>query len=192
MARPRSFDDVEALEAAMKVFWSRGYAATSLDDLERAMGLGRTSIYNAYGNKRKLFASALQHYSDQVLAKLINALNSSDDVRKGIKALLRGALALHFDPDTPGGCLIGLTALESEQHDAKTLRIVETFYRRLNREIEHYFKRAKDRGDVSSTLDDRALAAVVSSMMPGLITLARSNTPKAALNRAIDGVMQLV
>ncbi len=192
MGRPRSFDDVEALEAAMKVFWSKGYGATSIDDLEEAMELRRTSIYNAYGKKRELFVAALQHYSDRVLARLIDRLNSHDDVRKGIRNLMRDALEGHFDPDTPGGCLIQLTAHESEQHDVETHRIVGAFFRRLDREIEHYIKRGKDRGDVSSTLDEKTLAAVVSSMMPGLITRARGNAPAAVLNRAIDGVMQLV
>ncbi len=105
---------------------------------------------------------------------------------------MRDALERHFDPDTPGGCFIQLTALESEQHGVEIHRIVEAFFRRINREIEHYLKRGKDRGYVSSTLDEKALAAVISSMMPGLITRARGNAPAAVLNRAIDGVMQLV
>ncbi len=192
MGRPRSFDDEAALVAAMKIFWLKGYGATSLDDLETAMGLRRTSIYNAYGNKRKLFKSALEHYSDQVLAKWMSALNSNDDVRKGIKNLMRDVFRLDFGTDTPRGCLIGLTALESEQHDADTRHIVETFFRRLNRGIEQYFKRAKDQGVLSSTFDEKVLAAVVSSMMPGLVTRARSNAPEAVLNRAIDGVVQLL
>ena len=142
MGRPRSFDDEAALVAAMKVFWLKGYEATSLDDLELAMGLRRTSIYNAYGNKRKLFKLALEHYSDQVLAKWMSALNSNDDVRKGIKNLMRDVFRLDFGADTPDGCLIGLTALEREQHDEDALQIDETYFRRLNRGIEQYFKRA--------------------------------------------------
>ncbi len=192
MGRPRSFDDGAALVAAMKIFWLKGYGATSLDDLETAMGLRRTSIYNAYGNKRKLFKLALEHYSDQVLAKWMSALNSNDDVRKGIKNLMRDVFRLDFGTDTPDGCLIGLTALEREQHDQDTLQIVETFFRRLNRGIEQYFKRAKDQGVLPSTFDEKGLAAVVSSMMPGLVTRARSNAPEAVVNRAIDGVVQLL
>ena len=192
MGRPRSFDNIAALEAAMKAFWLKGYEATSFDDLEKAMGLRRTSIYNAYGNKRKLFQSALEHYSNQVLTKWMDALDSNDDVQKAIKNLMRGALELDFGPDTPRGCLIGLTALESEQHDAKTLQIVEAFFRRLNRGVEQYFKRAKDRGALSTTIDEKELAAVVSSMIPGLVTRARSNAPETVISRAIDGIMRLV
>ena len=105
---------------------------------------------------------------------------------------MRDVFRLDFGTDTPDGCLIGLTALEREQHDEDTLQIVETFFRRLNRGIEQYFKRAKDRGFLSSTFDEKVMAAVVSSMMPGLVTRARSNAPEAVLNRAIDGVVQLL
>ncbi len=176
----------------MKAFWLKGYKATSFDDLEKAMGLRRTSIYNAYGNKRKLFQSALEHYSNQVLAKLMDALNSNDNVQKGIKNLMRSALKVDFGSDTPGGCLISLTALEREQHDAETMQIVEAFFRRLNREVEQYFKRAKDRGALSTTIDEKELAAVVSSMMPGLVTRTRSNAPETVISRSIDGIMRLV
>ena len=64
MARPREFDEVTALEAAIECFWHRGYVATSVRDLADKMGISGPSLYNAYGDKRALFAQALDHYVD--------------------------------------------------------------------------------------------------------------------------------
>ncbi|WP_155737462.1 TetR/AcrR family transcriptional regulator, partial [Agrobacterium tumefaciens] len=62
MARPREFDRDAALEKALRVFWSKGFAATSTDDLREAMGIGRQSLYGAFGDKRKLYLEALDAY----------------------------------------------------------------------------------------------------------------------------------
>lgn len=59
MVRPREFDRGEALQRAMRVFWAKGFAATSTDDLVQAMGIGRQSLYNAFGDKKRLYLEAL-------------------------------------------------------------------------------------------------------------------------------------
>ena len=71
MARPREFDEVTALEAAIECFWDRGYEATSVRDLAGKMGISGQSLYNAYGDKRALFAQALEHYLDHSARALI-------------------------------------------------------------------------------------------------------------------------
>jgi AcrR family transcriptional regulator len=63
MARPREFDLDEALERCLELFWARGFAGVSLSDLEEATGLGRQSLYAAFGNKEALFAAVLERYS---------------------------------------------------------------------------------------------------------------------------------
>ena len=65
MARPRTFDEADVLDRAVQVFWSRGFEGTSIADLEEATGLGRQSLYNAFGDKRHLFLAALEHYRRQ-------------------------------------------------------------------------------------------------------------------------------
>src|SRR6516162_11927635 len=64
MARPREFDEVTALEAAIECFWQRGYEATSVRDLGNKMGLSAPSLYNTYGDKHALFVQALERYLD--------------------------------------------------------------------------------------------------------------------------------
>ena len=69
MPRAKCFDRNDALEKAMKAFWSRGYEATSMQDLVDCMGINRGSLYNTFGGKHELFLEALDHYGQNSLLK---------------------------------------------------------------------------------------------------------------------------
>jgi AcrR family transcriptional regulator len=93
MVRPREFDRDQALDRAMRVFWAKGYAWTSTDDLLAAMKIGRQSLYNAFGDKRKLYLEALEQYQRASNAGHLQRLNSSPSPLGGIDALLVGLIA---------------------------------------------------------------------------------------------------
>ena len=97
MARVKEFDEVKALEKAMHLFWNHGYDGTSLQMLEKAMGLVRTSIYNTYGNKRKLFNTVISHYEKTVIAQLMMSVEKESDIRKSMAKMLNGEINLHFN-----------------------------------------------------------------------------------------------
>ena len=88
MVRPREFDRDEALDHATRVFWAKGYASTSTEDLLTAMNIGRQSLYNAFGDKRKLYLEALERYQRESNASHLERLNSSASPLGGIEALL--------------------------------------------------------------------------------------------------------
>jgi TetR/AcrR family transcriptional repressor of nem operon len=90
MARPREFDREEALARATRVFWAKGYASSSTEDLLAAMNIGRQSLYNAFGDKRKLYLEALERYQRERSASHLERLNSSASPLSGIEALLLG------------------------------------------------------------------------------------------------------
>jgi TetR/AcrR family transcriptional repressor of nem operon len=77
MARPREFDESHALDAAMQCFWRRGYEATSLRDLMRAMGLTAPSLYNSFGDKQKLFVRTLERYLDHTTRDRLRRLEQT-------------------------------------------------------------------------------------------------------------------
>src|SRR5260370_40331851 len=93
MVRPREFDRDEALDRAARVFWAKGYAATSTEDLLAAMNIGRQSLYNAFGDKRKLYLEALQRYQRESNAGHLARLNSSASPLGGIEARLLGLIS---------------------------------------------------------------------------------------------------
>src|SRR5260370_39772383 len=89
MARPKAFDRDTAVQHAMSVFWEQGYEVTSTDDLLRAMGIGRQSMYNTFGDKQRLYIEALQRYQAQYGARLGERLRASSAPRAGPGAGLR-------------------------------------------------------------------------------------------------------
>ena len=88
MARPREFDEVIALEAAIECFWHRGYEATSVRDLAAAMGISGPSLYNTYGDKRALFKRALERYLDCSARALITRLEGSLPPKQAIRRFI--------------------------------------------------------------------------------------------------------
>src|SRR5258707_14282713 len=92
MARPKEFDRDAAVERAMSVFWLKGYAATSTDDLLRAMKIGRQSMYDTFGDKRRLYIEALERYQKESVAGHINRLRSTASPLAGIEALVVGMI----------------------------------------------------------------------------------------------------
>src|ERR1700720_2464784 len=104
MGRPRGFDTTAALDAAMRVFWEKGYEGATLADLTDAMGINRSSLYASFGDKEALFRIAIARYAEGPAAYLKKALQEPP-VRAVEEALLRGALELLTDPSHPRGCL---------------------------------------------------------------------------------------
>src|ERR1700720_1538385 len=104
MARPREFDREEALERATGVFWAKGFASTSTDDLLTAMGIGRQSLYNAFQDKRALYLEALERYQRTTTAGHLQRLNGAASPIAGVKALLLGLIS-DTDDNRALGCM---------------------------------------------------------------------------------------
>jgi AcrR family transcriptional regulator len=84
MGRPKAFDPDEALQAGVELFWRQGYAATTTDDLARAMRIGRQSFYDTFGDKRRCYLKALRRYS-------LGEIGRQIEVMRGLPPLDRGA-----------------------------------------------------------------------------------------------------
>jgi AcrR family transcriptional regulator len=104
--RPRGFDRDAALEQALAEFWRHGYEATSIAGLTQAMNIRPPSLYAAFGDKRKLFTEALEHYQRTHGAFTVRALAEEPTARQAIERLLREAAANYADPTHPPGCLV--------------------------------------------------------------------------------------
>ncbi|SRR6266496_3674351 len=114
MSGRKQFDVDEAVDKAMAVFWQRGYADASLDLLGAATGLGRGSLYGAFGGKDELFRRALDRYSATYGARYEDALTAhSGDPVRAIEAFFEVILARIGDPAVPKGCLIAQSAAQS-------------------------------------------------------------------------------
>ena len=192
MARHKEFDETEALEAAMHTFWAKGYEGTSLQDLETSTGLTRTSIYNAFGNKRDLFEKAVIHYKQTEFSQLMVLLDSGKNIQDGVKKMLMGALDLHYREDTPGGCLIVLSLLEREQHDENSVQLLETILQGVQKALRERMSLAQKAGELNKHLDVKALAASITTTMAGMMVMGKAGIGKSAMKNVIDTTCRLL
>ena len=93
MGRPRSFDEADVLQRAMDCFWTRGYEASSLDDLCGAMGISRSSFYQCFGNKHDLLLATLDRYGDETMARMQATFAAGRSFRDSLAAFLEAAVA---------------------------------------------------------------------------------------------------
>lgn len=175
----------------MYTFWSQGYEGTSIQNLEDATGLTRTSLYNAYGNKRELFETIVDRYQQDVLSQLTAQLDSGKTLREGVEKMLNGALNLHFNKDNPGGCLALLSIMEREQHDEQTNAMLEEIIGKMQKALQNRITAEQKRGKLSKKLDARALSTNVTSTMAGIVVLGRAGFKKPTLRKAIDATVGL-
>ena len=192
MSRTRQFDERQALIAAMLVFWEKGYEGTSISDLESAMGLKRTSIYNAFGNKRKVFERIMDCYRESVMSALFAEMDSAPDIREGVRRLLNGALAIHFDEAHPGGCLVVLSLVEKEQHDAQAKASLEQTIQELKRALQARLTAAKKSGELAQDIDAGVTATTIASVMTGMMVLGKANFSRAMMKKTVRQVVGLL
>ena len=126
MSWEKSFDESEVVDQTMKVFWQKGYAATSISDITAATGIKRGSLYNAFDGKDELFLQSLQKYDEEYRQQKFRRLREIEDPREAIAALFEACAAeSSFDPEKRG-CLLVNTALEFDQHDEGVQRVVSS------------------------------------------------------------------
>jgi AcrR family transcriptional regulator len=109
--RPRVFDEEQALDAALAVFWRNGYQGASLAELTQAMGISKPSLYTAFGNKEQLYLSALERYREQQLIKHAKKLAAEPDLKNAMRVFLRSVATMLTSPELPGGCMVVTSAV---------------------------------------------------------------------------------
>jgi len=187
--RPRSFDWDGALDAAMRVFWRKGYEGASLSDLTQAMGINRPSVYAAFGDKETLFRKALDRYAEGPAAYVREALKQST-ARAVTQKLLGGAADLLTDTHHPAGCLMVQGALVcGEAADCIRKELVS---RRLACEaaVRRRFKRAKAEGDLPADSNPSDLASYVATISQGMAVQAASGASRQKLQRVAGTAMR--
>lgn len=182
MARPREFDRDAALGAAMELFWEKGFAATSTDHLVKAMGIGRQSLYNAFGDKRQLYIEVLQAYQQRSIGGHLKRLDDPASPLEGILALLDG-LAPRDRRLRALGCF-GVSSIgEFGTSDPELRRAGEAGGALLRRRIAERMREGQALGEIDPNLDaDEGAAFVLVSMM-GLQVSARAGAGAKDMQR---------
>ena len=193
VARPRKFDEEQVARVTRDVFWSNGYAGTSIDDLGAATGLGRGSLYNTFGDKHTMFMRGLNAYCS--------------DHCDGLRAQLRDPslaaydrLVAHVEAATAGtaadaqrrGCLLAKSAAELSATDADVAKTVKRTLDVWLRELTATISEAQRDGDIEPDADPRALASLVLAVLRGNEALRKGGAPVTVINAAAQQVISLL
>jgi TetR/AcrR family transcriptional repressor of nem operon len=180
MARPKEFDRDVAVERAMSVFWSKGYAATSTDDLLQAMKIGRQSMYDTFGDKRRLYVEALEKYHLESVAGHIKRLRSIASPLAAIEGLVAGVIA--SDTATREKGCMGVAAIcEFGNTDAELARLRAKSSGMLHKALVERLQDARAAGEIGETVDIERAARFVETTMSGLQVAARGGENARAL-----------
>lgn len=190
MVRGRSFDEAVVLDAAMERFWKHGYVATSVRDLGDAMGLGAASLYNAFGDKRALFARCLDRYLDANMRARIVRFEAALPPRQAIEAFFADIVERSLRDRL--GCMLVNSALEIAPHDAAIAGVVAA---RLG-ELEAFFRRCviagQHDGSINADREASDMARLLLTTMIGLRVLARGRPDRALLEGSVRQVLVLL
>ena len=188
--RPREFCVDQALAAALRVFWRKGFDGASLTDLTEAMGITRPSLYAAFGNKEELFRKALDLYGREKLAYVQAAL-SEPSARAVAERMLRGSLDIITSSCDPAGCFGVVSSVACTDH-ADSIR-AEVVARRAASEqaMIARFERAHAEGDLPANVEPEGLARYVMAIMSGMSVQASAGASRADLEQLIDIALQV-
>lgn len=183
--RPREFDVEEALAAALRVFWTKGYEGASLTDLTDAMGITRPSLYAAFGNKESLFRKALDLYEREKLSYVEDAL-AAPTSRQVAERLLRGALAMQTSDCNPKGCMRVMSTMNCGPEDSSIRADLMARRQSSQRAICERLNRAKAEGDLPESCDVEGLCAYLVAILQGMALQAGGGASKEQLGSLVD------
>ncbi|UQI47074.1 TetR/AcrR family transcriptional regulator [Streptomyces sp. HU2014] len=192
MGRPKQFDPDVAIDKAMGVFWRKGYAATTPQDLVDELGIGKGSLYHAFGSKHALFERALTRYRDTQAAALVELLDRPGPVRP----LLREALELLIemdlaDPDRRG-CFAVNTATELAGVDAGSTELVRRMFARTESALRATVERGQRAGEIDPGRDAQAVASLLLATVIGMRVIAKTAEGPERLRRVAEAALTLV
>ena len=187
MARPRTLPKEESLERALQLFWHKGYDRTSIADLGNALGVGPSSIYNAFGSKEALYQQSISHYLEThagfVPRIFEEAKDSSADVC--VRKLLRAVSKLYASKETPLGCALLQSGGAGTPDDSEACAFTCGAKIQLEKAIQNLFETRKRAGDELAA-SPHILAKFVAATMRGLSQLACDGTGLSDLLKVAD------
>ncbi len=189
--RPREFDRDQALETAMRLFWHRGYEATSISDLTAAMRITPPALYGAFGHKKSLFLQAIQRYEQSAGGFARRALTQEPTAELAIRRLLGDAVEFFTDPKNPRGCLVVLGATNCTVESNDIFEAVAERRRLAEGAVRARIAAGQTAGELADGVDVDALSGIVTATLYGVALKARDGASPARLRALIEQLMTM-
>ncbi len=176
----------------MDLFWDQGYAAASLDDLSRAMGMNRPSIYAAFGDKQALYRQALDQYRANARAAFAGAF-AKRPLRLALRSFYERAIDLYLTgPSAARGCFMIGTALTEAVTNSDLRKSLAETMRALDAALAARIALGQQQGEIAPDAQPAQLAQVASAMLYLLSIEARAGAPRKALLLTIDAALDTI
>ncbi|MHB0881308.1 TetR/AcrR family transcriptional regulator [Paenibacillus sp. SEL1] len=192
MVRLREFDEDQALDAAMQIFWEKGFEATSLSDLTSKMGIQRPSIYAAFGDKKQLFEAALRKYTQSHAAYVRSRLQSNSSVKEAFYNFFGGVVAEEYEDGPNRGCFCINTMVELAPHDEKFEILTREHQMYLSAVFQETLERGIRSGELEASMDARALAHTMVSLLIGITVMMKSRPERSFVDHSVATALMLL
>ena len=187
MPRPRAYDPDAALDRAMRLFWDKGYADTSMADLVEATGVSRYGFYTEFGDKDALFEMCVAHYARTVIARGLGPLEAPEAGLEEIEAYFE-SLGRTVQTGSRRGCLIGNTATGGPVPTESVTAQIEHHYARMRAAYRNALANAARDGDITGDPDE--LADYLVGVVNGCLASLRAGVPDASIQAFLDRARQ--
>ncbi|MFE9648267.1 TetR/AcrR family transcriptional regulator [Streptomyces sp. NPDC006365] len=190
MTRQRGFAEDEALLKIMQVFWTKGFEATSVSDLCEATGLGRGSLYAAFGTKQEVYERSLRRYVDVTNRRLRDQLARQVPIRQVIRDLLTERVEDSLSAQDRPGCLLVGAIVERAAHDPTAARIAHDAMSATQAAFASALHAARASGELPGGADVASISAFFTTMVQGLRVMSISVPDRDLLTSIIDTALE--
>lgn len=174
MARTKEFNEDQALDKAIEIFWHKGYNGTSAQDLVTHLGLSRSSLYDTFGDKQKLFAQSLQRYQKNAQKQVMELFDQSENIKETLHDIFKQAVIESLEDRITKGCFMVNSSVELAMHDEEIAKIVKNNSQVMEEVFTKAVQKGQDSGDISKANSAKVLARFIFNNYSGIRVLARS------------------
>lgn len=190
--RPREYDPDTALGSALAVFWRKGFASSSLDELARAAGMNRPSLHAAFGDKKALYLAAIERFGQDMRDQAGAALDNPR-LEDALRSYFAAAIEMYLsDPSHPKGCFVVCTAATEAPNDPDIRAALGATLDEIDRGFETRLEQAQRAGDLAPGADAAALARLLGACLHSLAVRARAGQPRANLEALSSSMVEMV
>ncbi len=192
MPRRREFDEDEALEKAMHLFWRKGYADTSVRDLVAHTGVAHAGLYKAFGDKDHLFEAAVRKYAVEQQRAMYEPLEAEHAGRAEIEAFFNTVIAIVKKGGFEHGCFVANTAVAFGSDPGPVGEMVRGNLRRQVAAFRNALRGAKRRGEIGTHVDEKKVGAGLATTFYGMSAIARAGATPTLIEQAAKSALKQI
>lgn len=188
----KQFDIDSVLGRAMHTFWTKGYAATSIQDLVESMGVNRASLYDTFGDKRSLFIATLKHYDITQKKPTLKLTAENRSPLETIRFLFDSLVEEALDKNRRDGCFLVNSMLERAPHDEEVSSIIAKSFADVQKYFRDTIRKGQQTGEISKDIDAGETAPILFAALIGIRVLSRGKPRKATVRSIADQAVNLI